>query len=116
MPKPSKRHPGRNRVFPNLDLDFYCLAVRLHDELFKLIRTPDLSKPEIDKMKEIVNMMVLIKKTLPVAMTKKNQKDTGLSFAELTGIDAPQVDDTAPIDDDNPFGLKPPPLRIDGIK
>jgi hypothetical protein len=117
MPKESKRHPGKYRVFPNLETDFYCLAVRLHDELFKLIKTKDLSKQDIDKLREITNMLVLIKKTLPATITKRAKKDTGLSFAELTGIENPPIDASAPIDEDNPFGLKPSnELRIDGIE
>jgi hypothetical protein len=53
------------RLYPDIDLTLHCEAVRINDELRLLLATEDWQAGDIIKLKELTNLILLIKKTAP---------------------------------------------------
>ena len=74
MAKP--RHLSQ-RIFPDIDLTFHCVAVKINDQIDLLCKQRDLPKSDVDKLKELLNMLVIIKKN--IKHKKKTPKEQAIS-------------------------------------
>ena len=57
--------PFYRRSFPNIDRTLHMVAVRVNDELQTLIHLETWSHPDVIKMKELSNLLLLVRKTAP---------------------------------------------------
>ena len=67
------------RAFPDIDEQLHCVAVKVVDQLKKLYKHTELTSAEVVMMKELTNLLLLVKKQLPSARKKKDSTPTDTS-------------------------------------
>ena len=82
------------RQFPDIDKTLHCIAVRVNDELLKIMKTKEWTNTNVIKVKELTNLLLMVRKTAPKleeeAKNKpfddksKTKNDKMSNFDELT--------------------------------
>jgi hypothetical protein len=68
--------PFFRRSFPNIDRTLHMVAVRVNDELQTLIHLETWTHTDVSKMKELSNLLLMVRKTSPKLEDDAKNKPT----------------------------------------
>lgn len=75
----------RQRYFPDIDLSLHSLAVAANDKLNVLLRQQSWTTADILQLKELMNMLLLIKKSIKVKKKLTEKKIEPIDKVALLG-------------------------------